>query len=366
MEQQHDLDPVALLDWLGCEYKQKHGRSGPQLNVKTCPRCGGSSWKVFLSAETGLGNCFHGACVGLPGFNLFSFARHTLGSADEAAKVLQSLGARTLARSRQSIESAVKTAGRWSLPESVDLPNTSAFEKGLPDYLIDRGFTCETAKKHKWRYCTRGSFTLDAASGQVSQRYDQRIILPVCDLSGEIVTFQGRDVTGKQQPKYLFPPGLPGSGRLLYNGHRAIGSPAIVIGEGVFDVAAIDQALQSVKGDYFFRQFVPVGSFGKHLSLDGADSQASKLAYLKQRGLQKIVLMWDGEPAALKAAMETGERLARLLNLEVKVARLPGKDPNEVEPEVVLHSLREAISVTGKSAALRAGMMMRLAYRTCA
>ncbi len=70
------IDIEAYLDREGIEYRGPYGSSGLQLNLKTCPVCGGDKWKVFLNAESGLGNCFSGSCD--TKFNKWKFIRaHT-------------------------------------------------------------------------------------------------------------------------------------------------------------------------------------------------------------------------------------------------------------------------------------------------
>ncbi len=59
------MESVDMEEWLsheGVEYRNTRGTKGEQLNVRTCPSCGKDEWKVYLNAETGLGNCFSGSC----------------------------------------------------------------------------------------------------------------------------------------------------------------------------------------------------------------------------------------------------------------------------------------------------------------
>lgn len=362
-----ELDPETFISSLGADYKLTTGRSGPQLNIKTCPRCHGDKWKVFLSAETGLGNCFHGDCTGQPGFNLYTFARHTLGSPSAAYKAMEAVKGSQAFTCKRTEEIKIDKLGKVVLPESYGLPNSGLYERtaGVPSYLHARGFDEKTAEHFQWRYCDQGSFAYNDYQGKpMSQRYDKRVIIPIHNLAGELVTFQGRDITGTAERKYLFPPGLPGSGRLIYNAHRAVGVKAIIICEGVFDVAATWQYLQTVKGDPFFRKFVVTGSFGKALSLTGMDCQLMALSYLKQRGLEEVVMMWDGEPAAIDAAIRIGVSINTALSLKVSVVRLPGKDPNELPADVVLRSLREAQSMQGKSSLLRHGLLSAMTHKS--
>jgi DNA primase len=106
---------------------------------------------------------------------------------------------------------------------------------------------------------------LDRWHAALSKHYNRRVLIPIYDLDGKLVSFQGRDITGTAEKKYLFPPGYArATGEHLYNGHNVIGRPSdVVVGEGAFDVIAIKVAFDA---DPTLRDVVPVGTFGKHLS----------------------------------------------------------------------------------------------------
>lgn len=66
-----DIDTEQLVAFEGYEYRVSNGNSGVQLNIKDCPNCHRSDYKVYLNAETGLGNCF----VCNTGFNKYKFVK---------------------------------------------------------------------------------------------------------------------------------------------------------------------------------------------------------------------------------------------------------------------------------------------------
>lgn len=341
------IDPEDLLSYLGIEYRKTTGSKGPQLNVRQCPRCGGTKWKVFLNAETGLGNCFHGACVGGPGFNKFTFVEHLLGSKREAVQTLKAygreIGWRPKPRRSVQVSVGVKNDG-LRLPDSMPLP----YKGQIGSYLSGRGFTPETVRYFGWRYCQQGHFDYIGTDGQPrQQRYDRRIVIPVYDLDGNLVTFQGRDVTGQAQRRYLFPPGLPSTARFLYNAHEALGKPELVLGEGAFDVAAIYQALSEDKT----LSVGVAGTFGKNLSMGGGEDQLAQLIRLKEAGLQTVTFMWDGESSAIRQACEQALKL-KGYGFRVRVAILPaGKDPNEISAYEVRRAYYRAFEVSRLSVA---------------
>lgn len=334
-----NLDTEDFLTWLGVDLRMTRGSSGIQINVKTCPRCGGSSWKLYLNADSGLGNCFHGDCVGEPGYNKYTFAKAHLGSHREVLRELEAYE-EELGYSKPKLKAKIEIAppSDVALPASLALPVDG---RNL-HYLTARGFTNEVTEYFQWRYCQTGFFNYPSNDGRIAQQsYAERVIIPVHDLSGKLVTFQGRDLTGEHEKKYLFPPGLAGTGRYLYNGQNVIGCEHIVIGEGAFDVAAI---YMSLSADPLMKDIGAVGTFGKQLShgdTEGND-QIGALIQLKKQGLKLITMMYDGERSALDAACKTFP-LLHSIGLGVKIAQLPdGKDPNEVSAFQIREAIKRA------------------------
>jgi len=196
--------------------------------------------------------------------------------------------------------------GEVKLPHSEPLPLDTG--ENL-QYLINRGFNDDTARYFNLRWCEYGWWQYKDIDGEnKTQEFSNRIIIPITDLDGTVKTFQGRDITGRSDRKYLFPKLLPGTGRYLFNGHNVVATDHVVIGEGVFDVAAIKMALDE---DVNLRHIVAVGSFGKHLSYgsNNGDDQLGRFLELKSRGLKTVTIMWDGEAAALTSALSAAKLL---------------------------------------------------------
>lgn len=341
------IDIEWVLDREAVDYKHTVGHQGEQLNVRECPVCHGDTFKVYVNRENGLGNCFHGDCQAT--FNKFSFIRAVLGGASKMqmreylGRVAKEFGWRPPRRTSVAVE--MDTA--WKMPDSFALPHDG---QNL-QYLEERGFHAELVAYFHWRLCWEGWFNFTKPDGSKGgQKFDQRVIIPVFDLDGSLVTFQGRDITGENGRKYLFPSGLPGTGRFLYNGHNAMGAKRVVVGEGAFDVAAIKLA---VDGYNDHRDMVPVGTFGMHLSGGNGDGndQLGRFLQLKKHGLRQVYIMWDGEKKALKKAMRAGLEL-RKLGFQVLVCLLPqNKDPNEVDSMTVNRAIMDAIEVTPRAVA---------------
>lgn len=342
------LSQIDIEDWLdrqGVRYRVTRGARGVQLNVQECPCCGNSGYKVYLNRDTGLGNCFSGDCE--KKFNKWSFISATLGLSNR--EVIDHIKA--VARERgwqppRTKSMAVNYKSELILPESVALPINGRNLK----YLDNRGITPQMARYFNLRFSKSGVFQyLDPESGRKRvQDYAMRIIIPVFDLEGDLVSFQGRDITGTAEKKYLFPPGFSSTGSHLYNGHNAAGAQQVVIGEGAFDVIATKIALD---GEPSLRNVIPLGSFGKHLSHGDEESQVAKLLKLKEGGLEIVTFMWDGEDRAIDAAIDAGLNLRRY-GLKSRIAILPkDKDPNEVPPSTVRNAYWKAERIDANVAA---------------
>jgi DNA primase len=346
------IDVEYWLDREGVDYKKTRGARGLQANVKECPCCGNSNWKVYIGLDTGLGNCF----VCEKKFNLWSFIRSSLGTLSNR-EVIEHI--KTVAREQGWRPARIKPVAvnlktDLILPASEVLPINGRNLK----YLENRSITLDIAKYFSMRFSMNGVFKYRDEEGRNRvQDYSKRIILPVFDLDGDLVSFQGRDITGNAEKKYLFPPGFASTGAHLYNGQNAHGAKDIVIGEGAFDVAATKIALD---GQSELRSVVPVGSFGKHLSHGDDESQLDKLLRLQEGGLERITIMWDSEKAALEAAAETG-LLLRKYGFIARIAVLPkDRDPNEVAPSVVRDAYWKA-EVVNESVAMRLRLAKRIA-----
>lgn len=338
-----NVTPEDFLDHEGIEYRATSGSRGPQFHIKTCPSCGGDKWKVYMARDTGYGNCFHGSC-GMS-FNLWTFAKAHLDTQDNVAvgrlfDQIAGLGGWKPKPKPSKKVVAPAIVGDLKLPTSIGIPDTN-----IP-YLENRGVPVWVARQFGLRMCINGAYKYQDEDGnQKLTAFSGRLLIPIFDLDGKMVTFQGRDTTGKQEPKYLFPARLPSTARIIYNGHRAMqeGWSHLVMGEGAFDAIALQMAID---GDRGLVGMGAVGSFGKKLTLDvdpGMETQLQSLIRLKKNGVHTITIVWDGEVSALTSALKAAQRLTAL-GFHVRIAFLPkGKDPAEVSAETVRHAIRKAV-----------------------
>lgn len=346
---QEILDQLDMEYWLEREsrpYRMSRGRSGWQLQIRECPNCGNEKWRTYLNAETGVGNCF----VCNETFSKKKFIHLALGHDPERRdhwretfrhirECVREQGWRPKRETTVAVE-----YGDIELPTSFALPTPDG--QNLV-YLEKRGITGDIARFFHLRYCIRGRWNFVREDGRPGwQSFDNRVIIPVFDLDGQLRTFQGRDITGLAgDQKYLFPTGLPGTGRFLYNGQNAHGAKRVCLGEGAFDVMAIKIALDE---HVHLRDVVPLGSFGKHLSYGdmNGDDQLGRFIRLQREGLEEVTIMWDGEWAALKSALDAAH-LLHGIGLRVRLALLPADtDPNEVDRAVVAEAFEKAVPFT--------------------
>lgn len=330
------IDMEYWLDQQGIDYRNTRGSSGEQLNIKECPCCGNENWKVYMNAESGLGNCF----VCEEKLNKWKFIRNILSDATprEVIEQIKQSAKEQGWRPARVTTAAVDEQSDLLLPTSFALPHCGKSLK----YLDNRGINSDIAKYFNLRISTNGVFKYTLHGKAMVQDYSKRIIIPIYDMSGELVSFQGRDITGTAEKKYLFPPGYASTGSILYNAHNVIGLSHLVMGEGVFDVAATKIAMD---GDVNLRDIGQIGSFGKHLSHGDTNSQLAKLIYLKEKGLKTLTYMWDGESKAIVAAVDSA-MIVNQYGIQTRIAILPkDKDPNECNAAEVINAFYKAETI---------------------
>lgn len=339
-----DLDIEQLVSYEGYESKLSSGTSGLQLNVKTCPSCHDDNWKVYFNADSGLGNCFK--CD--TRFNKFKFIKACRGFTKNSDVYRYSEGLGDVCGYRPRTHVTYTRVNKdWKLPLNTAISK----EEDINAYLRERGIDLKIAERFDLRNCEAGFYTYENHHGnKAAVDFSNRIVIPIRDIDGNLATFQGRDITGRADKKYLFPNMLPGTGAFIYNADYALkhNYKRVVLNEGVFDVYATTVALES---DVTFAEYCACGTFGKHLGIDryntAATDQLKDLFRLRENGLEEIVMLWDGEPKALIAAMMTAQKLEAYGFDNVRVGVLPaGCDPAETTKEEVLKAIREAKKIT--------------------
>jgi len=185
---------------------------------------------------------------------------------------------------------------------------------GAVRYLLGRKFDPDEIQD-LWRIMATGPGSVVRTREGKSVDFSYRIIIPVF-LRGKMVTYQGRDWTGKSSRKYLAcPPEAEGYPikDLLYGADEAeeSGDGEAVLMEGVTDVWRWGPGA--------------VACFGiKH-----SPHQIRELA----RRFDRVTMAFDPEGTARMQARRIAKEL-EWLGLEVRSPRLPwGKDPGDMERE---------------------------------
>lgn len=146
-----------------------------------------------------------------------------------------------------------------------------------------------------------------------------RILFPIYDLTGRIVGFGGRDVSGDEEaPKFLNTPETPifDKSRVLFGLHQASRQikeeGRAIVTEGYIDAMVGQQSglpMIAMIGTSFTRE-------------------QAKILERKHSGLE-IIFAFDGDEAGRRAAFKTSKQL--LGNADAHVCFLPdGKDPDEI------------------------------------
>jgi DNA primase len=207
-------------------------------------------------------------------------------------------------------------------------------------YLEARGIGAETAERFQLGYAPddwrgfsdaagkhripaeilleAGLLTTSERSSEPYDRFRDRVMFPIESLGGRVVAFGGRILGGggEGQPKYLNSPESPiyRKGRLLYGLHRARHAVrreerALVV-EGYMDVVSLAAAgFENV-----------VAALGTALT--------EEHARLLRRYTVRVLLLFDSDPAGLRATFKAGDMLLAA-GLHPSVVTLPpGEDPD--------------------------------------
>ena len=205
-------------------------------------------------------------------------------------------------------------------------------------YVEQRGLSAESIQGFAIGYAPAGWEALVAAMGRRGypaqelvraglavpreggyyDRFRDRVIFPIRDVTGRVIAFGGRALGEDQQPKYLNSPETPlfQKGRTLYafdRARRAMGEVghALVV-EGYLDAIACHEA-----------------GFTSAVATMGTALTPEHVEMLRRR-VSRLVLAFDADSAGLMAALR-GRDLFTRAGLAVRVAALPeDMDPDQV------------------------------------
>jgi DNA primase len=134
-----------------------------------------------------------------------------------------------------------------------------------------------------------------------------RIVFPVRDISGKIVAFNARHMTGGT-PKYMINP--PGARMPLFPSKVEPIQGSVILVEGIYDMINLhDKGLTNA-----------VCCFGTR------NINEDKLSILRLQGVEEAIVFFDGDEAGQTAAVKVKE-LCEKTDLLTRNINLEGKDP---------------------------------------
>lgn len=223
-------------------------------------------------------------------------------------------------------------------------------------YFHEREFTDETIRKFQLGYCTdkwddftqaaiKNGYSYDvleksglsiSKDGRHYDRFRDRVMFPIHNLSGKVIGFGGRIlITDKTKPKYVNSPEseIYNKSKVLYGIYYArtaiAASDNCFLVEGYTDVISLHQAgIANV-----------VASSGTSLTQD----QIKQI----RRFTPNITILYDGDPAGIKASFR-GIDMILEQGMNVKIVLFPdGEDPDSFARK---HRTAEVLEFITKSA----------------
>jgi DNA primase len=224
---------------------------------------------------------------------------------------------------KRSIVTATQAEFRLGLaPDSRD---------GLKRFLAAQGATSEQMME--------AGLLVSQEDGRAEfDRFRQRLMIPIQDMSNRVIGFGGRTLLPEGKPKYLNSPAteLFQKGEIVFNSHRARSaaheSGTVLVVEGYLDAIAVWQA-----------------GFPAVVATLGTAFSEGQIAALWRIAPQPIIC-FDGDRAGLAAAARAIDRILPLLTTgrSFHFAYLPlGRDPDDLVRDGGLDAL-QAVLMTAK------------------
>lgn len=323
------IDLVALVQSRGIDLK-KNGQSYLGL----CPFHDDTNPSLSVNPSKNLWQCFGGGAGGdvirfVELFDKLDFP--------EALETLQinapDMGA--LPKNRKEKPPLPESKVQQLLGRAVTIYEKN-FEESGTKHLEQRGITdAGLFTRHRVGFCSGKLKEILPSNGQVredlrtvgilgdqdTERFSGCIVFPVYDLEGNIVTLYGRFFHPATK-RHVF---LPNRSKGLWNIAAIKTYPEIILTESVIDALSVETA-----------------GYANVISIQGTNSLGDDdIRLFKEYGVQKLILMLDGDEAGQKAQ----ERLKEKINgFFCEVKQLPdGHDPNSYLMEYGAGKLAEFI-----------------------
>lgn len=137
-------------------------------------------------------------------------------------------------------------------------------------YCIQRGITEEIIDKYSIEFVEYGYIN--------NTEYINRLLIPIKNKFGDIASYEGRDVTRKQEKKCIYPKGSKNS-QCIFDIENLITNEPVVIVEGIMDIWRVKEALPNIQVTTFF------------------GIQLSKKQVKIIQNFEDIILLLDGDEA---------------------------------------------------------------------
>lgn len=191
--------------------------------------------------------------------------------------------------------------------KSLELGYALNSEKSLLNHLLKEGYGVSLLKE---------SGLFGVYQGNLTDMFRERLIFPIHNSTGEVVAFGGRILDGSSPSKYMNSPGT----ELYTKGNQLYG-----LFKTRYDIGQQKSALVS-EGYFDFLRLYESGFTNSVASLGTA--LTDEQIYLLMRYCKHIKMLYDGDPAGVKAAVRGG-LLCLARGLQVSVVKLPqGADPD--------------------------------------
>lgn len=245
------IDFAALLDHLRIPYWTA-GKNVPKdcINIQCpCPGCTDHSNHYYMNTITGSGRCWK--CGGTYPAQAIAWAAHI--SVYDAKKLIQRFTTGGTLPARKEVKYAT----------SLDIPGGPLHEMHR-QYLLNRGLDPDYLVK---QYSIKGTMLGVRWQGK---DYSLRIIIPVKDPEGRVVSFQGRDITGDdRRVRYEACPkdkALANYKHMLYGADLAWRNDSVVVVEGVFDAWKLGPGVVASFGTGMTKEQLLMLSHWKHVT----------------------------------------------------------------------------------------------------
>ena len=235
-----DLDLISFLEDIDINYETDGPNIGTGwVGIDTCPFDGCGNFHFGIAISNKQINCW---ICGVTGTIIKFLMKHFNISKDDAFLMIKE----HLEESELTQDTDIETLVHKTFSKNVKkVEEDKPMEKisRLPGKSITEEMVRERAKLRAFlkermidvKYCIRHSFRYD---------YERslRLIMPIYTHKGELIAYQGRDVTGKAMLPYVTQPKGIDLGSTMFNVNICTQHRNIIIVEGILDAIRTEQA----------------------------------------------------------------------------------------------------------------------------